>query len=335
MKKRICSIFMVFTFAMVPVLTISPPASAEKVPKTIRLSAGAMGQSLYMLLSIMSRWLPDKVPGLSKVSVIAGGAKANPKLVDNGTVDIATTSHPIYRNAIKGERPYKKKYTDLRILANAQGFGAFYFMVRKETGLTSVRKDFIEKKYPLKIGTFLRSGPPELNTRRLLREYGVSYDDVRKWGGSVSFAQWGDIVNLYRDGHINAIVGNTSLPSHFHEEAAKARPTKMLPLEKDMIDTMIKKYGYLPVTIPKGTYGIVKKDMPTFGYFYMVFTHKRLPNVIAYEVVKQMAAHADDVRTVHSTFKTFDHRNMAKNLKGFGKIHPGAERFYRQKGWMN
>ena len=332
MKYVIHSLVVILTVSLVLMPAIgTAPAAAEKIPKVITLSAGAMGQSLYMLMALMSRWLPEAVPGLQKATVIAGGSSANPKLVDRGEVDIAMTSHPTYGEALRGEGPYKKKYSDLRVLATAQGYGVFYFMVRKETGLKSI-PEFIEKKYPLKIGTFLKAASQALNTERLLQEYGATFDDVKKWGGAIHYGQWGDVVNLYRDGHVNAMVGNTTLPSHFHEEAARARPTRILPLEQKVVDVFEKKYRYIPVTIPKGTFDIVEEDLLSFGYTYFVFAHKNLPDEIAYQVVKQMAEHTNDIRTVHSTFKPFMPEKMTTHV--LGEIHPGAARFYREKGWL-
>jgi len=279
----------------------------------------------------LSRWLQEAIPGLT-AQVTAGGDKANIDLVDKGTADVAFALHFTYRDALKGLGDFKKKYPDLRLLGNIQGYSAFYFMVTEDTGLTSIRDGFIKKKYPLKMATFLKAGGPEIATRRLLKEYGVTYDDIEKWGGKVTFCQWGDCVNLIRDGHVKALVGNTTLPSHFHDEAAKARPMRMLAIEKDIIDALVKKYEFIRVTIPKGTYGIVAEDMTTIGAAYYYYAHKKLNDKIAYEIAKQLSEHAREVRNVHAGFKTFVPEKLVSDL--IGPIHPGALKYYKEKGWI-
>jgi TRAP transporter TAXI family solute receptor len=137
---------------------------------------------------------------------------------------------------------------------------------------------------------------------------------------------------MVRDGHANALLGATSLPSSFHAEAAKARKMRMLPLKEEVIQRMVKKYKYLRVTLPKGLYGITPSDMPTIGTTYYFFAHKDLNDKIAYDFVKTMYTHGDDVRNVHVAFKGFKPNKMAKGL--IGDIHPGAVKFYKEKGLL-
>lgn len=329
MKKKILVMVALIVFA------VSGWGIAESragdMPKMLKLSGGAMGQSSYMLMAILPQFLGEAIPGL-KASVIAGGTIANIKLVDQKKVDIAFTLHNVYGNALRGEAPFKKKYKDLRVLCNIQGFSAFYFMVNEDTGLTSI-EEIKEKKYPLKICTFLKSGSPEIYTRRLLEEYGMTYDDIKSWGGQVNFSQWTDCVSLIRDGHANALLGATALPSPFHAEAAKARKMRMLPIKEKVIQDMIKKYHDLEVIIPKGTYGITPYDMPTVGSTYYLFARKDLSDKIAYALVSQMAKHEKEVKNVHTTFKTFTGPKMAADL--VGEVHPGALKFYKEKGWIH
>ena len=322
-RFRVVSFVVAFLFLISFVSLGGFLKEANGAPKAIKLSAGAMGQSIYMLLGVLAKRMEEGTSGL-KASVIAGGGKANPRLVNLKKVDIAFTVMGLYRSAIFGNKPYKKKYPDLRVLADVQGHGAMYFMVAENTGLTSIEQ-IKAKKYPLKVCTFLKSGPPEVDARRTLAEYGITYDDIKKWGGRVNFSQWTDCISMVRDGHANALLGATSLPSSFHAEAAKARKMRMLPLSENVINRMVKKYKYLRVTLPKGLYGIVPNDMPTIGTTYYFFAHKDLSDKLAYDFVKTMYTHADDVKNVHVAFKGFKPKNMAKGL--VGQIHPGAVKF--------
>lgn len=332
MKTKVfVSTFLVVSFLLFSLMLIGGTvAKAGEIPKSIKMSAGAMGQSPYMLLAVLSQYMEEAMPGL-KVTVIAGGGMANLKLIDSKKVDIAFTVDFLYGNAIRGESPYEKKYTDLRVIADVQGRAAMYFMVTEDTGLTSI-DEIKEKKYPLKICTFLKAGPPEVDARRTLEAYGMNYDDIRSWGGNVNFSQWTDCVSQVRDGHANALLGATTLPSSFHAEAAKARKIRMLPLKEEVIKEMIKKYKYLRVIIPKNTYGITPYDMPSIGSTDYFFAHKDLNPEIVYEFVKQLAKHEADLRMVHASYKNFEAEKMASSL--LGEIHPGALKFYQEKRWV-
>ena len=106
MKRLLCVLSAVAGSVLLISLTLlsSFPTEARGAPKSIRLSAGAMGQSIYMLLAVLAKRLEEGMPGV-RVNVVAGGGKANPKLVSIKKVDIAFTVMGLYKNAILGRKP--------------------------------------------------------------------------------------------------------------------------------------------------------------------------------------------------------------------------------------
>lgn len=310
-------------------LAAASPAMAAKQPAALTVSAGAMGQTWYMLAAHLGEKL-KKEYAKSQITVMAGGGLSNVKLVEQGVVDFAMTSTTLYSAAIQGKKPFKKKYKNMMGIANFQAPSAFYFMVEKSKNVKSI-DEFIQKKMPLRLCTFKKSGPPAVSVIRLLAEYGVTDKDVAKWGGKVNYMQWRDCVSLGRDGHIDAMIGTTSLPSPNHAELASARDMELLPVPADKVAALKKKYGYLDVIIPKGTFsGLVKKDLPVFGYYGYVVARRQLSNDVAYNMARFMYESDERIRRLHKSFQYYKPEKLTLGIPG--PIHPGAIRFYKEKG---
>ncbi|MBQ8091195.1 MAG: TAXI family TRAP transporter solute-binding subunit, partial [Pyramidobacter sp.] len=88
--------------------------------------------------------------------------------------------------------------------------------------------------------------------------------------------------------------------------------------------------GFTPYKIPAGTYSGQKEDVHTVGLPMILFTRKNVDEDTVYELTKTICENAGFLKTVHSSFKTFDPNTM--HLGAGIDLHPGALRFYREKG---
>ena len=311
---------------------LSGPVHASDAPAALTISAGAIGQTWYMLAAHLGEVMKDKYE-TTQITVMAGGGLANVKLIDEGVVDFAMTSTDLYASAMKGTSPFDKVYDKMMGVANFQAPSAFYFMVDKSKEIESIQ-DFVDRKVPLRICTFKKTGPPAVSTLRLLEEYGVNEDDIESWGGKINYMEWRDCVALGRDGHIDAMLGTTSLPSPFHAELASVRDVELLGVPAEKAEALQEKFGYLPVTIPEGTFsGLVTEDLPVFGYFGYVVVNRDVPDDVVYELTKQIHTTADRIQKLHRSFTSFDPQKMAMGFPG--PLHPGAERYYKEVGISN
>jgi len=283
-----------------------------------------------MLAALLGEDLKKKY-ATSQITVMAGGGVANVNLLDQGTIDFGLTSTDLYAAAVKGTAPYKKPHKDVMGVANIQSVSAYYFMVDKAKGLKSIQ-EFVQKKMPLRFCTFRKAGPPAVSALRLFEEYGVKEQDIASWGGKINYMDWANCVSLARDGHVDALVGGTGLPSPFHAEVASARDVDLLPVPEPIIQKMSEKFGYIRVTIPKGTYNVAKEDLPSFGWSGYILTRAQIPAQTVYDVTKSLYENADRIRKLHSSLASYDVKKLTSDIPG--PLHPGAIRFYKEKGLL-
>jgi len=91
---------------------------------------------------------------------------------------------------------------------------------------------------------------------------------------------------------------------------------------------------YAWATIPKGTYTTATEDVTTFGVKATFVTSADVPDDVVYQVTKAVFENMDLFRSLHPAFANLDPAVMIKDGLS-ATIHPGAMKYYKEKGWMN
>ncbi|MEJ2623998.1 MAG: TAXI family TRAP transporter solute-binding subunit [Pseudolabrys sp.] len=90
---------------------------------------------------------------------------------------------------------------------------------------------------------------------------------------------------------------------------------------------------YSWATIPKGTYSTTEKDVTTFGVKATFVTSADVPDDVVYQVTKAVFENMDLFRSLHPAFAHLDPKQMIKAGLS-APIHPGALKYYKEKGWI-
>ena len=92
--------------------------------------------------------------------------------------------------------------------------------------------------------------------------------------------------------------------------------------------------GYTAATMPPDTFKGQSKPVSTVGFPTVLITNRDLPEPIAYTVTKTVLENKDALVRGHGGLAEFDPRTAWQPEKVGIPLHPGAERAYREKGWM-
>ena len=90
---------------------------------------------------------------------------------------------------------------------------------------------------------------------------------------------------------------------------------------------------YTLALIPGGLYEGVDEPERTFGVLATVVSSVDVDEELVYQVVKTLFENMDRFRAMHRVFQSLDPRGMIKQGLS-APLHKGAERYYREKGWM-
>ncbi len=313
--------------ALVIALTLGPAiASAQTYTATV----GGLGGVWYTVFTGIAELVKEKDPGVI-IRVVPGGGLIAVQKVGEGASEFGFGFPWTVADARAGREPFKAALPD--VLGVMSNFGVSYlqFVVDKRFGATSIEEIFT-KKMPIRIAVDRVGTTDELALRRILAFYKMTYDDLVKAGGKVSFAGYNDQATLFKDRQVDAMFQNIAIPSSSVLEAKMGRDIMLLGFPSEVMDYMYKEYAFVKGTIPAGSYGIVEKDLASPGSPTMMTANSKLSADVVYRVVKVLAENPDRVRKIHDSVKDFDPTTAWRDLGA--PLHPGAEKYYREKGWM-
>jgi TRAP transporter TAXI family solute receptor len=136
------------------------------------------------------------------------------------------------------------------------------------------------------------------------------------------------------DGNIDAYGYTVGVPNAGVAQAAEGCGAYIVDLQTDPVKNLVDDNPfYAFTTIPQDTYSSLTKDVTTFGVMATFVTRADVPEDVVYEVTRAVFENLDDFRKLHPAFANLNPEDMI--TKGISaKIHPGAMKYYKEKGWM-
>lgn len=321
--------------------TPAPPAGASnekpapqgqlemKGPINLTMLMATAGGTWQAHATAFSEAIKKGLPPGSTVTVVPGQDGANAVQVSQGKADIALNMGPSVQLALKGEEPFKEKLENLRALYTFQT-GAFQ-MVVKDTVPYDTLDEVIANKYPLKFSVNTPNSLHDLTMRKVLAEFGVTYNDFKSWGGEAHQLSFGPSFELLDNRKLEGVFSIGFYPIPAYIEKAQHHKFKLLGIKDPKVtDAVAKAYGFEPHTIKAGVYDFLDKDLYMPPVFETVIVSSSMKDEVAYTIVKAIEAELGSIRQVTKSMADLDLKKMAN--VGQLPLHPGAEAFYKEKG---
>lgn len=136
-----------------------------------------------------------------------------------------------------------------------------------------------------------------------------------------------------RDRHIDAVYIGGPIPWSGLIEMNLARPLRLLSFPEGYRDMMVKEYFYVKADIPKGTYSdtVAPTDIASLNNRTMLMVNKDVPDDIVYTMTKIIGDNKEIVCTLSKLFANFD---TAIAWDTGVPLHPGAEKYFKEEGYM-
>ncbi|HRZ66260.1 MAG TPA: TAXI family TRAP transporter solute-binding subunit [Spirochaetia bacterium] len=315
----------------------SAQGAGEIKSATYTWVAGGMGGGWYTVAGGFARLINEKEPKLT-IKVIPGGGVANPLALAQGSADIAWGVGYVDKAAFNGTAPiYDKPYKNVASIAGTLAVDYYHFLAAKDTGVTSLEQfvNKIKKGEKLKVAAPMTGTSEFVLTSFVLEHYGVSYDRIKKNGGTVVQAIYGDMTSLFKDRHVDYAFACVGLPGAIMTEMAMGRPSTLLEISDECIDFCNKTYGTVAKAsglckVPGGTYAGMPKDIQTLCHSTEILVSPKLPDAVAYTLAKLLCENKDFLVQLGAGYKVFDPKSAAGTVQV--PLHPGAEKYYREVG---
>ena len=241
--------------------------------------------------------------------------------------------------AYRGTGPYPKRLP-LRTVAVFPSYDIMGFAVRASTGITSLSQ--IGKEHiPLRLSTgvipksSLTGNATMFTVAAVLDAAGFSLADLRRWGAKLHSAPRPSDPSRRKGietGAINAIFdegikswGQTALEHGF----------RFLPIDGAVLKRM-KALGYRPAMMTKARFSGLAEDLPTLDFSgWPMIVHADMPNKVAHALCEAIEKRRELIPT--DNYKSLDLAQLCANDEEApydAPLHPGARKFYRERGYL-
>lgn len=317
-------------------VSFSAPAAAAPQPTTIRLASFNIGGSWYIWATAMASIIRPVLPAGSTIDVLPyQGGIGNPMLLSKGKADIALSFLPCSVWAYNGLPPYKAADKNLRgLVGGLSRPHRIGVLIRKSSGITSLA-DVAKKKLPARIVTAQRGAAGQAASMQLLSEYGITPEKIEKWGGKLEHLRMPVAMGRIKDGHADIIIHNVGYKEPRFSELCLTTEMIFDQVPADIRATMAKKYGYQDnLAIEKGEFRGVGAKVVSVGYPTGLIANASLPEQIAYLITKAICENPKALGQAHASLKVFDPtKAWMPEVNGI-PLHPGAIKYYKEKGYM-
>jgi uncharacterized protein len=322
MGKRFGLVMM--TLALVAVL-----AGGAAAQQSLTWTAGAVGGGWYTISGGMAELLREKA-GLN-IKVVPGGGTQNPV-------------PPLLGAALRGEDPYPgQKMEKLRALAGNMSLNTFHFYVAADSPFAKMTMEEIFKtKKPIRLAISKPGSSDVWVFEKVMEFYGYcppgkTADCYKTWeaAGTKFFrGSYSEQAGAFKDRNVDGTFTFLALPGASITEASVGRELKILAFPKPLL-AHLAKFGLGEGTIPAGTYPkaangnepVVSATMGT-----TITVSSGMSSDMAYAITKALNDNVDRVRKIHGSLADYE---PSKGHLFLGvALHPGAERYYKEKGWL-
>ncbi len=290
----------------------------------------------YLKLSLLPRGKQENCISLS----FAADSFREIKLLAEGKVSLAWINpSAAVTLSFKGTGPLRGRIP-LRTIAVFPSYDVMGFAVHESTGITSLTQ-IKKERFPLRLSTGagtkreLVESPPMFTVSAVLKAAGFTLADIRKWGGKIQAVS--------RPSHPDrraAIEGET-VNAVFDEgikswgQSALDRGFRYLPIDGPVLKRL-KAMGYRASVVPKSRFKGIAHDVPTIDFSgWPMVVRADMPADVAYALCEAIEARKRSIPT--DNFKPLNIAQLCANDEEAPydvPLHPGAKRFYRERGYL-
>jgi TRAP transporter TAXI family solute receptor len=292
--------------------------------QNISIATGGTGGVYYPMGGGMAAVLSKYVDGMQATAEVTGGSVANLQLIGTGKPYIALSMADAALDALKGQDKFKGKAVPARTLMILYP-NRMHVVTIEGTGINSI-KDLKGKR----VSTGSGGSATEVMAFRVIEAAGLDKDrDMRRERLGVA-----ESVAAIKDRKIDAFFWVGGLPTAAVTDLANSPGATIKMIDHaELVPAMNKKYGnlYVKDTIGKDVYKGMQKDNAQATVMNILVAHQQMDDKTAYNIVKAIFDHREDLIRVHKEAENFKLENQQKDASPL-PWHPGAVKYFAEKG---
>lgn len=307
--------------------TSEPSQTTEKSTNEIidiTIAGGAQGGTWNVVASALSDYIQKEIPG-TRVTVVAGGGVVNIAGIESGEYDIGFAYSSTGGEAINGDEPFPQKMENFKSLAGLY-MAPYQLTVNANSDIHSV-EDFKGARFAPGIAGFTG----EVISKMVLEVYGLSYEDLAK----VEYIEYPEAVSLISDGHLDAFAPIAADPTpSIQELATGGTGARIISISDEKIAEIQKiNPGYSKYIVKADTYPGQTENAQTIATNTVIYVKKEMPDDLVESILEVMFKYKEELTSLHILMENFTLETAPQDLGA--PLHPGAEKYYKEKGVLN
>ena len=314
MKKGI----IVTTVALIAALSI---ATASQAATYLSIATGGTSGTYYAVGGALASAVTKG--GKIQCTAETGNASvANANLIATKGIEIAFVQNDITHWAYNGELMFQgKPLKNIRTVASLYPENV-QVVVAKDAGIKSIF-DLKGKR----VGVGAPGSGVEGDVQAIFKLAGLTYNDLKK----ADFLDFAAVTSRFKDNQIDAGFVVAGFPTASIMDLTTTKDVDLLNFDDAFLAKLHKAYPFfVPSTIPAKTYKGIDKDTKTPAVMAILITNDSVPADQIYDFLTAMFDNLKDIAAVHAKGKEITLKGALDGLTA--PLHPGAEKFYKEKG---
>jgi TRAP transporter TAXI family solute receptor len=335
-KKRYLLFFVVSVLAL-SLVFVGPTFAAKKF---FAIATGGTGGTYYPLGGVLAQALSTKIPDIIITAQSGNASVANLNLIREHQIESAFVQNNVAFAAYNGVAQFEgKPVKNVRAIASLYP-ETIQIVARADAGIKSA-KDLKGKR--LVPGD--RGSGTEVDCLNVLEGLGLTYDDF----SNVDWLSFAGASQRLKDKQADVTFVTAGWPTAYITELSTTTDIVVVPLEEDIIAKIIKENPfYAKVIIPPGTYKGVDGYVPTITTMAQWVVDANVPTDVIYELTKALWEKGTHVLRKKDGKPAEAESGAAIMAKAHAKgkdvtietaldgvaipLHPGAAKYYKEKG---
>lgn len=255
------------------------------------------------------------------------------KLVANGELDLVWLNPSVIPSmAVRGVGPFRRKYP-LRALAVFPSWDRLVIAVSPKLGVRTM-EELIEQRPKMNVSIAVNDCV-DFAIKALLKAHGISQKHFADWGGTVD-----EVVRpsnpRRREGIVSGdmhMVIDEGMDSW--GDVAVEHGMVFLPFSEAVLRKM-EKYGFQRAQLEGGRLAGIKEPTTVLDFSgWPIVVHEKFPDDLAYQTVAVLDRIREEIP--FDAAETPSMSSLCTNTEAGPldfPLHPGAEKYYREKGYL-
>ena len=320
---------------------LAAPAHADfgdKKPITATVTGATPSGYPRTMVEGLNAVVRDAYPG-SAVSFKPNSPGGGVLAIADGQADFtATATGTEVRLANEGQAPFQKplkgKFSYVMQLYDNQ---FIHFLMTKEwadaNGIKSWA-DIAAKKPRMRLAINRPDNPQTTigGPYEVMKAHGFTIQDIEKWGGSYVLGNSAIGLDAITDGKADVFMNARNLGDSLVKDIHGKRALMWIDGDPKVMQKAADTFNNKVGMVPAGTYPFTEKQYPTVQMWVSLLAGSHVSDEVVYKYVKAVAENESRVQAIGGSLKTaFTTAKMATNPANL-PYHPGALRYYKEKG---